>query len=143
VLAGVWILTVLTWWWSSRPKREPREPEEPPLHKQQAKLLKQARKAALDGDAGTLKSALLQWGRLQWPDRAPRNIGDLADRVTDPLAGELERLARRSYGPDAGGPWRGEELARALRSFGIREERKARAAVDILPPLMPQSTHLD
>jgi hypothetical protein len=143
VLAGVWILTVLGWWWSSRPKREPREPEEPPLHKQQAKLLKQARKAALDGDAATLKSALLQWGRLQWPDHVPRNIGDLANRVTDPLASELERLARRSYGPDAGGPWRGEELARALRSFGIREERKARAEVDLLPPLMPQSAHLD
>jgi len=141
VLAGIWILTVLTWWWSSRPVREPREPEEPPLHKQQARFLKQARKAALDGDAATLKLALLQWSRLQWPDHSPRNIGDLAERVTDPLASELERLARRSYGPDAGGPWRGEELARALRSFGLRAEKKAKAEVDILPPLMPQSAH--
>jgi len=140
VLAGVWILTVLGWWWSSRPRtREQREPEEPPVHKQQAKFLKQARKAALDGDATALKAALLQWGRLQWPEHAPRNIGDLADRVTDPLSSELLRLARRSYGPDAAGPWRGEELARALRSFGIREPEKAQHATDILPPLMPQS----
>ncbi|MDH4109906.1 MAG: BatD family protein [Gammaproteobacteria bacterium] len=138
VLAGVWILTVLSWWWSGRPKqRRSDEAEEPPLHKQQAKFLKQARKAALDADAAMLKAALLQWGKLQWPEHAPRNIGDLAGRVTDPLASELERLARRTYGPDAGGPWRGEEIAKALRSFGIRSEQKVRQATDILPPLMP------
>ena len=41
-----------TWWWSRRPAgRAPSEPAPPPIHKQQARLLKAARKAALAGDA--------------------------------------------------------------------------------------------
>ena len=50
LLAAVWLLTLFAWWWSSRPRSKPREPAPPPLHKQQAKYLKAARKAALAGD---------------------------------------------------------------------------------------------
>ena len=59
-------------------------PAPPPIHKQQAKFLKAARKAALAGDAATVKSNLLAWGKLQWPENAPRSIGDLATRVSMP-----------------------------------------------------------
>ena len=46
VLAGVWILTILAWWWSGKPKAKQREREEPPIYKQQSRLIKQARKGA-------------------------------------------------------------------------------------------------
>ena len=53
LLAAVWLVTLLAWWWTSRPVRqEPREPAPMPLHKQQSRLLKAARKAARAGDAG-------------------------------------------------------------------------------------------
>jgi len=137
-LVALWLLTVLLWWWSRRPEKKPKEPEPPPIHKQQAKFLKAARKAALVEDAVTVKAALLSWGRLQWPNDWPRSIGDIASRVSDPLATELETLCSSSYGPN-GESWNGKELAKALRSFAVKDGEEERSTKDELPPLMPGS----
>jgi len=137
LLAAVWLLTILAWWWSSRDrKREPREPEPPPVHKQQAKFLKAARKAALVGDGATVRSALLEWGRLQWPDEAPRSVGALAERVSAPLAHELRQLSTVSYGPD-GRDWDGAALAKSLRTIALVSNDPQAGHDDPLPPLMP------
>lgn len=135
-LAAVWLLTVFVWWWSTRPRRDEREPPPVPLHKQQARHLKAARKAALAGNASQVRHALLEWGRLQWPDSPPRSIGRLADGVSDPLHTELKQLSGSSYGPNGGG-WNGEELAKALRSFAVVDDRAAGKTPELLPPLMP------
>ncbi|MGH8222511.1 MAG: BatD family protein [Woeseiaceae bacterium] len=135
-IGGLWLATILAWWWSRRPAAAPREPEEPPLHKQQARWLKTARKAALAGDASGVKEALLAWSRLQWPQHPPRNIGDLALRVSDPLAKELHVLCKWSYGPH-GAHWDGERLAKAMRSFAVLPGGDDRDATPGLPPLMP------
>ena len=137
LLAAVWLLTLFAWWWSSRPRSKPREPAPPPLHKQQAKYLKAARKAALAGDGAALRKALLDWGVLQWPDNAPRSIGELSGRVSSPLADELKYLSSVSYGPD-GGDWNGEALAKAIRSFSVLKDNAAQSD-EVLPPLMPNS----
>jgi hypothetical protein len=137
-LVALWLLTVLLWWWSRRPEKKPKEPEPPPIHKQQAKFLKAARKAALVEDAVTVKAALLSWGRLQWPNDWPRSIGDIASRVSDPLATELETLCSSSYGPN-GESWNGKELAKALRSFAVKDGEEECSTKDELPPLMPGS----
>ena len=45
LIAAVWLLTVVAWWWSSREtQRAPREPEPPPIYKQQAKFVKAAKR---------------------------------------------------------------------------------------------------
>ncbi len=136
VLAAIWLLTVFAWWWSTRPRREERGPPPVPLHKQQARHLKAARKAALAGDAGQVRRALLEWGRLQWPDKPPRSIGRLAEGVSDPLHSELKQLSGSSYGPNGGG-WDGAELAKALRSFAVVDDPAASRTTELLPPLMP------
>ena len=137
-LAALWLLTIGAWWLASRPRREPREPAPPPLYKQQARHLKSARKAALEGDGAGVRQAMLEWGRLQWPDDAPRSIGALARRVSAPLSEELGRMSRAAYGPSGDG-WDGEALARSLRSFAVLDEGDKDAARDPLPPLMPQT----
>ena len=140
LLAVLWILTVAAWWWSSRSQprrsREPRQPEQPPVHKRQAQLLKTARKAAVAGDGAGVRAAVLEWGALQWPDDAPRSIGDLSNRVAAPLADELRKLSSASYGP-VGGEWHGEDLAKALKSVSILTPYEERVASEQLPPLMP------
>ncbi len=139
--AALWLLTLGAWWLSSRPRREPREPGDPappPLHKQQARYLKAARKAALSGDGAGVRQAMLEWGRLQWPDAAPRSIGAVARRVSAPLADELTRLSRAAYGPDGEG-WDGDALAKSLRSFAVLDAALEDSASDPLPPLMPQT----
>ncbi len=140
ILAILWLLTIAAWWWSSRsgPRRQraPREPQEPPVHKQQAQLLKAARKAASVSDAQGIRQALLDWGRLQWPADAPRSIGELASRVEAPLRNELERLSAASYGK-ASSEWDGTKLADALRSVTIVAEHSQVREREALPPLMP------
>lgn len=138
LLAALWLLTVLAWWWSARSgKRRPRKPEPPPIYKQQAKWLKVARKAALAGDDHGVRSAMLEWGRLQWPDNAPRSIGVLSEHVSSPLADELRKLSGASYGP--GGAWDGEALARSLRSFAVVSAAAQSGNKDPLPTLLPNA----
>jgi hypothetical protein len=140
LLGVLWLLTLAAWWWSSRarPRREraPREPRQKPAHQQQAQLLKQARKAAVQSDAAELRQLLLDWSRLQWPDDAPRSLGELAHRVEDPLADELRRLSAVSYGR-GDRAWEGSGLANALQSVTFRDDATASRSRDPLPPLMP------
>jgi hypothetical protein len=136
-LAGVWLLTIIAWWWSRRPSGEqPREPAPPPVHKQQARFLKAARKAALAGDADGVKANLLAWGRLEWPDDAPRSVGVLATRVSIPLSTELQNFCGATYGP-ADAHWDREGLAKSLRSFSVLREDEPDRPAETLPPLSP------
>ncbi len=139
-LAGLWMLTVVAWWWSRRPvtAREPKEPAPPPVYKQQAKLLKEARKAARAGDGAAIRFALLRWGRLEWPEDPPLNIGDFADRVAMPLSTQLDALCRADYGPSEDAFDR-EALAKSLRTINVLQEKREKKPTDALPPLMPSS----
>lgn len=139
LLAGIWVLTVLAWWWSGRSPKQPVEPtaSEPPLHKQMARCLKNAQSAAVKGDSAAVRAALLDWGRLEWPKDPPRSLGALAERVNDPAASALKTFARFSYGPAGAENWDGGELAKSLRNLSARREEKAAEIVDELPPLMP------
>ena len=132
---------MLAWLWSARGgKQAPREPEPPPVYKQQAKFVKAARKAASAGDAAGVKTALIEWGRLEWPAAAPRSIGELAERIEEPLAGELRSLSAASYGR-AGANWDGDALSTALRKIAaLRDEKAVAAAAHPLPPLLPPAT---
>ncbi|HNP66195.1 MAG TPA: hypothetical protein PKH39_19875, partial [Woeseiaceae bacterium] len=140
LIGGVWLLTLLAWWWSSRERTEERrEPEPPPVYKQQAKLIKAARKAAAANDKAGVRAALIGWARLQWPDNAPRSIGEIAARVDTPLNEQLRTLSATSYGQGEG-DWNGDELGKALRSIRILDETDALDFDSPLPPLMPPGT---
>jgi hypothetical protein len=136
LLAAVWLVTLLAWWWTSRPaQREPREPAPVPLHKRQSRLLKSARKAARAGDAAGVKQSLLEWAALEWPENTPRSIGALAGRVSPDLAGELDAFSSLNYGPRRG-EFDGEALASAVRSFSVLKDETTENN-EQLPPLMP------
>lgn len=141
VLAILWLLTLIAWWWTSRPSRGPRSPREPepvPVHKRQATLLKRAGKAAMVADGAGVRSAMIDWGSLQWPDDAPRSVAAIAERVTAPLNDELRALSRLSYGPESAA-WDGAALAKALRSFAILSD-DGTADGEVLPPLLPSTS---
>ena len=135
--AGAWFMTLIGWYWSRRPRDyTPSEPEAPPIHKQLSKCMKAARKAALAGDAAGVKTNLLEWGKLQWPDNPPRSVGELSSRVSLPLSTHLQMLCSASYGPGEQA-WNGEELAKAMRSFSVLAEEVDDRPVEGLPPLSP------
>jgi hypothetical protein len=140
VLAGLWAMTLLLVWLGRRettPSHE-KQRDAPPIYKQQSRLVKEARRAAREGDTRAVKAALLEWGRLQWPGSAPRSIAEIATRVSDPLSSELRTLARVSYGPDSAA-WNGADLDRALRSFTVLSLEDEPQYAKGLPPLMPSS----
>jgi len=138
LIAGAWLLTIVAWWWSSREqKREPAKAEPPPIYKQQARFLKAARKAAAANDKAGVRAAVLEWGRLQWPDDAPRSIGSFAERVAAPLSNELRSLSASSYSGVGTEEWDGSSLAKALRSISVLFEDDEVATNSPLPPLMP------
>ena len=140
LIAGLWLFTLLAWRWSSGNRdKEAKEPAPPPIYKQQAKFVKAARKAASAGDKAAVRAAMIEWGRLQWPDDAPRNVGDLATRVASPLHEELHALSASSYSNGAG-EWDGSSLAKALRSISVLIEDREVTIDDPLPPLMPPGT---
>ena len=137
LIAAAWLLSLVAWWWSSREiKREPREPEPPPIYRQQAKFVKAARKAAAANDKAGVRAAVIEWGRLQWPDNAPRSIGDFAMRVAAPLSEELQTLSASSYS-SATDEWDGIALAKALRSISVLAVAGEVTTAELLPPLMP------
>lgn len=140
LLAGLWVLTVVAWWWSSRERtREPRPREPLPIYKQQAKFIKAAKKAAAENDKAGTRAAVVEWGRLQWPDDAPRSVGEIATRVASPLAEELTTLSANSYSNGAS-DWDGAALSQALRNISVLSAQNAAATKDPLPPLMPPGT---
>jgi hypothetical protein len=140
LLAGVWLLTLLAWRWSSgSQKKEPKEPLPPPIYKQQARFVKAVKKAALAGDKAGVREAMIEWGRLQWPHDAPRNVGEIANRVASPLSDELRALSASSYSSGAD-EWDGRLLAKAMRSMSILIEDSEAATEMPLPPLMPPGT---
>jgi hypothetical protein len=140
LLGGIWLLTIVAWWWSSREtKREPKEPEPQPVYKQQAKFIKVAKKAASAGDKGAVRAAIIEWGRLQWPDDVPRSIGDIAMRVASPLSEELRNLSASSYSNGVA-HWDGSVFSKSLRSISVLIDDTEAAMEGPLPPLMPPGT---
>lgn len=134
---GAWLLTLIAWFWSSGgQKKETKEPPPPPIYKQQAKFVKAAKKAASEGDKAGVRKAVIEWGRLQWPDDPPRSIGDMAKRVSPPLSDELRVLSASSYS-NGGVEWDGSSLASALRSINVLIADSEVTTADPLPPLMP------
>jgi hypothetical protein len=140
LIAGAWLLTLLAWWWSSgNQKKEPKEPAPPPIYKQQAKFVKAAKKAANAGDKAGVRAALIEWARLQWPDNAPRSVGEIAKRVASPLSEELRALSASSYSNGAS-DWDGSALAKAIRSISVLIEDSDVVTESPLPPLMPPAS---
>ena len=103
LLAAVWLVTLLAWFWTSRPvRKEAREPPPVPLHKRQSRLLRAARNAARDGDGAGVKQALLEWAALEWPDDAPRSIGELVPASFGGPGGRAGQVVESELRPESG-----------------------------------------
>ncbi len=137
-LALLWLATVLVWWRSRRIQSMPADEEAGGLAKGRLRtsLLRQARRAAERGDVRETRAALLKWGRLQWPERPPRSVGEIAARVSGELRQELLRLSDCSYGPGEDA-WDGSALSRALGAAKLGAREGDRGMRRDLPPLLP------
>jgi len=92
--------------------------------------------ACRSGDREAAARALLDLARAQWPEHAPRGLGELADRL-EAGADEVRALDRSLYGSTAE-PWDGTALWQALGK-GVRARcgTASTEAHDTLAPLYP------
>lgn len=96
--------------------------------------LKALREACRRHDAPAARRALLDWAAGRWPERPPRALGDLAERLPEPtVQAAVLQLDRHLYGP-VGTSWNGD----ALQGFsGKVASKRAKSDAAGLPPLYP------
>ncbi|MCW8888346.1 MAG: BatD family protein [Gammaproteobacteria bacterium] len=124
LLGAGWIITALMWWLHARTMRlgfdgaiiETRKSEKGPSRRSLEKRLK---KACQSDDPRAVEDALLEWAEVVWQRDPPSNLTEMAERVDDEFAEQLERLNRAIYAND-GGEWHGE-LWDMAKSFRLRK----------------------
>ncbi|MCO5122685.1 MAG: BatD family protein [Rhizobacter sp.] len=131
----------ITVWWMRRratpgvPSTSAQAPTAPPPPGTRASL-RSLQQACRDGDREAAARALLELARAEWPERPPRGLGELADRI-DAGADEVRALDRSLYGA-ATRAWDGTALWQALGK-GLRQRRQGSPGQrsDALAPLYP------
>jgi len=107
--ALAWLSTLLLWWRISRSRRvHAHTASSDDLTTQAA--VKRIKQCCQQNDKQALKSALLDWARLRWPNEPPISLGALAKRVEDEqLSTQILHLDQFLY--EANAPdWRPDQL---------------------------------
>ncbi|NOR52241.1 MAG: hypothetical protein GQ470_06430 [Gammaproteobacteria bacterium] len=143
LLAAGWAVTLLVWWWHARTMRlgfdgaitEKNTKTKGPSRRALEKRLK---KACQSNDARAVEDALLDWVELVWVHDPPSNLTEIASRVDEEFAEQLEALNRAIYSNGAsGGEWHCElwELAKSFRLKKVVMDRED--GVEALSRLYP------
>ncbi|MBA2651555.1 MAG: protein BatD [Tatlockia sp.] len=106
-----WALTLIAWGWQ-RKKNGSASPTK-------AQILKELQQACAANKPEVARSALIQWGRLQWPKATLLNLFDLENLVDEPnLKQQINRLAQflyQSAKPEMA--WKGDDLWQAISNY--------------------------
>ncbi|WP_455207842.1 BatD family protein [Kaarinaea lacus] len=124
-LLALWLLTVVTWYATSRKRAQPDAiaATTADRDKQSIKaILKQVKSACDSDDPQRVKNALMDWGHEQWPDQPPTSLGHIAQRVNGRLAAELQHLNDLLY-KSGGAHWNSDGLWQSLLEY-VQTNRK-------------------
>ena len=137
VMAGLWILTMLLWFYSKPvKKRKIKEIIELPYKKLERELRK-AKNAALSNEKEKFKQALYDWSKIKWPEDNPRSVEEIAFRVKNPFSDELKVFSKIAYGSDQNQLWDGKTMASAIMNISFSDVTDRKKNDRVLPPLAP------
>lgn len=133
LLATGWAISALIWWLQVRTMRlgfdgaivAPKKNEKGASRRA---LEKQLKKACQDTDARAVEDALLDWAEVVWDVNPPSNLTEMAAKVDDQFAEQLEGLNRAIYSSD-GGEWR-SEIWKMARSFRLKKAVMERESIE-------------
>lgn len=136
-LAAGWAVTLAAVFWRRRdPKPRQERPPEAPSFRRARRLVREARSAARANEPRQAAERLLEWAATNWPDTRTRSLGELAQRVPEPLRSAVIDLHAALYGNSAE-PWQGDVLAESLSTLTDLPSRKINRSDDVLAPLTP------
>lgn len=110
--AGGWLLTALCWRRSSRigSRRQKKEGKNKP-----AISTTPLRQACNGNNPQAAATALLEWGKQNWPHQPPTNLTDIGHRCGGELAGQIQALNAALYSARQI-DWSGEQLWQAFKA---------------------------
>ncbi|MCB1920631.1 MAG: protein BatD [Candidatus Competibacteraceae bacterium] len=136
-----WIATLFLWWKTRREARtvsiSTNEQEHSVLSQQQA--LRDLKRACQTNDAERMKSALLHWATIRWPENPPRSVLRMAARINDDEARQalqqFDRWLYRDPGEVLDGAAFYQQISTAFRMKADKVEHGAKG--EALPTLYP------
>ena len=132
----LWLLTLASWYIAAR-KRNQNDAEI--VSNQQDKLsvkaaLKQLKSACDSNDPQQVKTALINWGREQWPDQPPTSVGHIERQVNGTLANELHQLNLVLYKPGVK-QWNSKGLWQSMQAYINGRRKSTKQASPAMQPL--------
>lgn len=126
-----WIMTLALWGWFRHRGVAMKHSIRPAL----ARL----RKACKNNDPTQAHAALLDWGRLQWPDTAIFNLNQLSLLVSHiGLKKQITLLSQALYSQNGVSSWRGDALWNAVEGYRPFKSTP-KITRDALPPINPSA----
>ena len=134
-LATGWLITALAWWYSVRSSVQHGSADLRPVKPRSLRAITRELKAACAvDDGGRARELLLEWGRHQYEDEPPANLGALARASGGPLGDAIEALESALYG-QSGQTWSGARLADLIAAAGTVDRGPKTPDKDPLEPL--------
>ena len=137
VMAGLWILTMLLWFYSKPVKKRKRKEIIELPYKKLERELRKAKNAALSNEKEKFKQALYDWSKIKWPEDNPRSVEEIAFRVKNPFSDELKVFSKIAYGSDQNQLWDGKTMASAIMNISFSDVTDRKKNDRVLPPLAP------
>ena len=128
-LAMGWLVTGVLLWRHRRGARSISARGRQDVARSRRSVERNLKQACERGDAHAAKAALLEWGKLQWPDNPPKTIGDIGARSSEPFREEIRRLNQALYGSESVA-WKGEALWSAFEQSTAQEDTRKIAPTD-------------
>lgn len=132
-LAGGWLLTAIFWWRSSRTVSRKSKVSANNNSKVSKKSIQQACNANNPQAAAT---ALLEWGKQNWPQQPPTNLAEIGSRCGGELSEQIKLLSAALYSAQPI-DWSGDKLWLAFTATSAATTSAAKSSEKVLKNLYP------
>jgi hypothetical protein len=122
-----WIITLIHLWRSKHTK----------VKNSKRKVPAELKQACRNNDKLAAQAALIEWGKIQWPQAKILNLNEVGKKVSEAgFKKEIAKLSEAIYSPAKSNPWQGEQLWQYVIRYRKRKIKKG--GKKELPPINPQ-----
>lgn len=133
-LASGWLLTSLAWWQKQRNQSSKETRQHKQIINSISKADKALKSACAKNDANACKDALIDWGRVLFPNEKPSSLGHLAGLAGEPLKSRIDELNQSLYSSNQPN-WQSGDLWEITRQLLQEVNNKNIPPVGSLEPL--------